>query len=123
SASSSSSAMAIEATILDNDTNERNANEVIDLVSDSDEEEAFAFDFDYDDDASMDSVNSHFTRTDVMTEPKEYDSNYFGTMPTDTASNISGMLYNLAQQFNIPREAYATIIDLINDKVIPAAGN
>jgi hypothetical protein len=59
--------MAIEATNLDNDTNERNANEVIDLVSDSDdeeEEEDFTLDIDYDDDMSMASDNSHFSRTE-----------------------------------------------------------
>jgi hypothetical protein len=55
----------------------------------------------------------------VLTEPKEYNSGHFGSIPTDTTSELSGMLYNVAQKYNIPREAYASIIEIINDKIIP----
>ncbi|SAM09684.1 hypothetical protein [Absidia glauca] len=120
--SSSSSAMADEPTTSDINQEEKST-VVTGLDTDTDEEESFTLGIDYDDNLSVASDNSHFSRTEVLTEPKEYNSGYFGSIPTDTASNISGMLYNVAQQYNIPREAYATIIDIINDKVIPAAGN
>ncbi|SAL95654.1 hypothetical protein, partial, partial [Absidia glauca] len=117
--------------------------EVIDLVSDSDMEldidegSTMGMDLDMDfaddtyipsdddlsvpsdDDLSVPSDNSHFTRTELISEPRIYDGTDFGE--ASVAEVVSDMLYSTALKYKISREAYHSLVNIINNTVIPAA--
>ncbi|SAM00074.1 hypothetical protein [Absidia glauca] len=72
-----------------------------------------------DDDLSVPSDNPHFTRTELISEPRTYDGTDFGE--ASVAEVVSDMLYSTALKYKISREAYHSLVNIINNTVIPAA--
>jgi hypothetical protein len=67
-------------------------------------------------------LESFYLVNQVVNEPKAYGPDDFGTGATNE-NEIGALLFAAYLKYNIPREGYNTILNILNDKLIPAIGN